>query len=148
MSVFIKAQEASVSARFWRLRDFSRFSITSVRSPGSMALELATARRMLVRETDTLPTFFLRTMGRLRNEKTRAIVTLGRHTVLPVLKRVSARQQAVLALIQDNPSISRQALADKLGINASAVQKHLDKLKEAGAIERIGGTRGYWQVKV
>ncbi|ERS06311.1 hypothetical protein Q673_18020 [Marinobacter sp. EN3] len=54
----------------------------------------------------------------------------------------------MLALIQDNPSISRQALADKLGINASAVQKHLDKLKEAGAIERIGGTRGYWQVKV
>ena len=87
-------------------------------------------------------------MGRLRNEKTRAIVTLGRHTALPVLKRVSARQQAGLALIQDNPSISRQALADKLGINASAVQKHLDKLKEAGAIERIGGTRGYWQVKV
>ncbi|MGR7921227.1 hypothetical protein ACU6RQ_08980 [Zobellella denitrificans] len=42
----------------------------------------------------------------------------------------------------------RDALADKLSINASAVQKHLDKLKEAGAIERIGGTRGYWKVKI
>lgn len=61
---------------------------------------------------------------------------------------LTERQRDVLGLIQENPSISRQALADKLNINASAVQKHLDKLKEAGAIERIGGTRGYWKVKI
>lgn len=61
---------------------------------------------------------------------------------------LTERQQAVLTLLKDNPNITRQALADALKINASAVQKHLEKLKEAGAIERIGGTRGYWKVKV
>lgn len=60
---------------------------------------------------------------------------------------LTERQREVLALLQENPNITRQALVDRLNINASAVQKHLDKLKEAGAIERIGGTRGYWKVK-
>ena len=63
-----------------------------------------------------------------------------------LIPELTERQREVLALIQAKPTISRQALADKLGINASAVQKHLDKLKEAGAIERIGSTRGYWRV--
>lgn len=85
MSVFIATQKANVSAGFWRLRDFSRFSITSVRSPVSMALELATARRMLARDTDTLPELFLRTMGRLRSEMTGGIITLARHTVLSAI---------------------------------------------------------------
>ncbi|PSJ47839.1 hypothetical protein C7H85_03225 [Zobellella endophytica] len=58
---------------------------------------------------------------------------------------LTGRQRDVLVLIQENPPITRQARADKLNINASAVQ---NKLKEAGAIERIGGTRGYWKVKI
>jgi len=65
-----------------------------------------------------------------------------------LIPELTERQREVLTLIQENPAISRQALVDKLGINASAVQKHLDKLKEGGAIERIGGTRGYWKVKL
>jgi len=60
---------------------------------------------------------------------------------------LTERQHEVLRLLKDNPSITRKALVDSLNINASAVQKHLEKLKEAGAIERIGGTRGYWKVK-
>lgn|SRR5690606_3922219 len=115
MSVFIKAQEASVSARFWDLRDFSRFSITSVRSPVSMALELATARRMLARETDTLPELFLRTIGRLRNEKTKAIVAPGKYTVPSVFGRAflwqlanKATLSSKLAPLSSNPALTRQ----------------------------------------
>ena len=81
MSLFIVNQEANANFLVRRARDFKRFSITSVRSPVSMALELATARRMLARETDTLSEFFLRTMGRLRNEMIGEIITLARHTV-------------------------------------------------------------------
>lgn len=33
------------------------------------------------------------------------------------------------------------------GINESALKKQLNKLKEAGYIRRIGGTRGYWEVR-
>jgi len=65
-----------------------------------------------------------------------------------LISELTERQREVLTLIQENPSISRQALADTLNINASAVQKHLDKLKAAGVIERVGGTRGYWKVRV
>ena len=81
MSLFIVNQEANANFLVRRARDFKRFSITSVRSPISMALELATARRMLARETDTLSELFLRTMGRLRNEMIGEIITLARHTV-------------------------------------------------------------------
>ncbi|SFB88320.1 Winged helix-turn-helix DNA-binding [Marinospirillum celere] len=65
-----------------------------------------------------------------------------------VQSELTERQQAVLQLIIENPRKSHREIAEALNINASAVQKHLDKLKEAGAIERIGGTRGYWKVKV
>ncbi|HZJ98296.1 MAG TPA: winged helix-turn-helix transcriptional regulator [Oligella sp.] len=61
---------------------------------------------------------------------------------------LTERQQAVLSLLESDPTISRQAIVASLGINASAVQKHLVKLKELGIIERVGGTRGYWQVNL
>ncbi|WP_434987124.1 ATP-binding protein [Vreelandella zhaodongensis] len=39
-----------------------------------------------------------------------------------LIPELTERQREVLALIQENPAISRKALADKLSINASAVQ--------------------------
>ncbi|HID26648.1 MAG TPA: ArsR family transcriptional regulator [Methanosarcinales archaeon] len=34
-----------------------------------------------------------------------------------------------------------------MGINPSAVQKHLNKLKEKGILERIGPAKGgYWRI--
>lgn len=90
MSVFIEAQQASVSAGFWRLRDFSRFSITSVRSPVSIALELATALRILAREAVTLPERFLRTIGRLQGKTIAEIITSPGHRALKIVLWVLA----------------------------------------------------------
>jgi ATP-dependent DNA helicase RecG len=39
------------------------------------------------------------------------------------------------------------SMAEQLGINQSALQKHLNHLKDAGWLERVGGTRGYWAIK-
>lgn len=50
-------------------------------------------------------------------------------------------------IINDN-KLSYRSIVKSLGINSSAVLKHLDVLKEKGCIERIGGTRGYWKVLV
>ena len=61
---------------------------------------------------------------------------------------LSERQQQLLTLLAENPSITRKELINRLGINASAIQKHLENLKSAGAIERIGGTRGYWKINL
>ena len=53
----------------------------------------------------------------------------------------------VLELIKENPKITRSELSDKLGINPSAIQRHLQKLKTEGLIERIGGDKGgYWKI--
>lgn len=62
--------------------------------------------------------------------------------------QITESQRSVLLLIQNKPQISRQELAKELQINPSAVQKHIENLKAQGVIERIGGTRGYWQVKI
>lgn len=57
------------------------------------------------------------------------------------------RQNEILVLIQQNPKISYRDMAVQLGINDSAVKKHLNHLRNAGWLERVGGTRGYWLVK-
>ena len=57
------------------------------------------------------------------------------------------RQKEILVLIQQNPKVSYRAMAEQFGINESAVKKHLNRLKDAGWLERVGGTRGYWVIK-
>ena len=60
---------------------------------------------------------------------------------------LTKRQKEVLALIVENPLISRKQLAEKLGINESAVQKHTDALKKKDIIERDSATTGQWIIK-
>ena len=55
-------------------------------------------------------------------------------------------QQRVLKFILDKPNVAYREVADKLGINPSAAQKHFDALKNKGVITRKGGTRGIWEV--
>ena len=57
------------------------------------------------------------------------------------------RQQEILTLIKQNNKISYREVAEMLGINNSAAQAHFDTLKNKGVIERVGGTRGHWEVK-
>ena len=63
------------------------------------------------------------------------------------INQLTERQQEILVLIQRNPKVSYRSLAEQLGINQSALQKHLNHLKDAGWLERVGGTRGYWAIK-
>jgi biotin operon repressor len=44
------------------------------------------------------------------------------------------RQEEILNLLKENPSISRNQLAEKLDINESAVIKHINSLKKNGEI--------------
>jgi ATP-dependent DNA helicase RecG len=64
-----------------------------------------------------------------------------------IIVELTDRQKEVLKIISDNSKVSIRTIAGKLGINDSAAQKHVDKLKEKGVIERVGGTRGYWIIK-
>ncbi len=53
-------------------------------------------------------------------------------------QKLTVKQSAVFNLIQQDPSISRKTLSEKLGFNESAVQKHLDVLKAKKTIRRSG----------
>ena len=59
---------------------------------------------------------------------------------------LSKRQLEVLEIIKANTKISRRKLAEQLNINVSAVQGHLDLLKEKRVLSRKGGTRGNWVI--
>ncbi len=59
---------------------------------------------------------------------------------------LTEKQKEVLEIIKKDTSISYRKMAILLNINESAVLKHLDALKRAGVIVRIGGTRGYWKI--
>jgi ATP-dependent DNA helicase RecG len=56
-------------------------------------------------------------------------------------------EQEILAQIKADAKISRQGLAKKLGIQPDTVKEYLEKLKEKGAIARVGKTSGgHWEV--
>ena len=59
---------------------------------------------------------------------------------------LTERQKDIIDLIRQNPKISYRKMAQILDIADSAVKKHLNKLKEMGIIERVGGTREYWRI--
>jgi predicted HTH transcriptional regulator len=64
-----------------------------------------------------------------------------------VRKGGQKRWSEVLELIKGNATITRSELSEKLGINSSAIQKHIQKLKTEGIIERIGSDKtGYWKI--
>lgn len=61
--------------------------------------------------------------------------------------KISKRQQVVFELIKSSPDISIKNIADKMRINISAAQKHVEALKDKKVIRRIGPDKGgRWQV--
>ena len=60
---------------------------------------------------------------------------------------LTERQTQILNLVQQNPKVSYREMAVQIGINESAIKKHLNHLKDADWLERVGGTRGYWAIK-
>lgn len=51
----------------------------------------------------------------------------------------------ILYAIHDNPSVTKQALSDIIGQGKTSVDKHIDRLRELGLIERVGARKtGRW----
>jgi predicted HTH transcriptional regulator len=60
--------------------------------------------------------------------------------------QLTDRQKDVLSLIRQNNKVSRKSLSELLDIAESAVQKHLEALKDKDVIKREGGSRGWWEI--
>jgi predicted HTH transcriptional regulator len=56
------------------------------------------------------------------------------------------REEKILLLIKDNNKISAKEIALLFDINEKTRKRDIAKLKAAGIIERIDGTRGYWRI--
>ena len=54
----------------------------------------------------------------------------------------------ILRLMKDEPSISIDRLSAILGIERSRLTRMINVLKDKGKVERVGGTRGKWKIKV
>lgn len=56
-------------------------------------------------------------------------------------------RNAILRLISENASITSREMANKLGINRSAVSKHLKKMQDNDIIRREGPQKsGHWVI--
>ena len=53
----------------------------------------------------------------------------------------------IINCLENNPSSTKQEIADKLGISINTVKEYITKLKKSGVIIRIGGSKtGYWEI--
>ena len=53
----------------------------------------------------------------------------------------------ILAMLRTESGISQPVIAERLGMSVRAVKYHFRKLREAGAIRRVGSSRaGHWEV--
>ena len=108
------------------------------------------------REDDNLGIFrgFMTSMmeQNLQNEITTYLDSIG---VEESMKKTSKggekptkSREKIVALLAENGKLSAAALAEKIGISAKAIEKHLANLKADSIIERIGPAKGgYWKVK-
>ena len=55
----------------------------------------------------------------------------------------------LLELITEKPNITRKESSEALQINPSAVQKHIERLKNEGVISREGSDKkGFWKITI
>jgi Fic family protein len=60
---------------------------------------------------------------------------------------LTENQMMIVQMMKDNSKVSAKLLAEEVGISVRKIEENIAKLKKLGVIERIGGTRGHWEVK-
>jgi Fic family protein len=56
-------------------------------------------------------------------------------------------QMMIIELMKVNPKISAKKLSDEVGISVRKIEENISKLKKLDIINRVGGTRGHWEVR-
>ena len=108
------------------------------------------------REDDDLNIFrdFMSSMmeKNLQNEITSYLESIGevtsREKTAKSGEKNTTSREKIIDILSQNGRLSAVALAEKIGISAKAIEKHLANLKADGRIERIGPAKGgHWKVK-
>ena len=67
-------------------------------------------------------------------------------TVFSTTQKTKTHEQ-ILALLNNNPKMTREELAEGLAKSPNTIKGHIAKLKAEGRLVRIGSDRnGYWEV--
>ena len=75
------------------------------------------------------------------------VETTGKEQNGTVVKTVGRTKTAILAIIKENPHVTRPELSKKTGLTLRGVEWNLKNLKENGHIKRVGPDKGgYWEV--
>ncbi len=63
------------------------------------------------------------------------------------VEKLAESQKKILELIKINPKISKKEMLNRIGINTTAIDKNIEKLKQKGLLKRIGPAKGgYWEI--
>ena len=69
------------------------------------------------------------------------------NVVKDVVKELTDRQQVILGLIKENPSLSASEMSQKTGMVTRTIQRDLTSLHEKGFLTREGGRKdGKWVI--
>ena len=60
---------------------------------------------------------------------------------------LTQNQIMIIELMKSNSKISAKKLSDEVGISMRKIEENISKLKKLDIVNRVGGTRGYWEVK-
>ncbi|MDD2652756.1 MAG: Fic family protein [Sulfurimonas sp.] len=75
-----------------------------------------------------------------------AIKKVGNEVGNKVGNALTDNQMQIVQNIKENPKISAKKLSNIVGISVRKIEENISKLKEMKIIDRVGGTRGYWEV--
>ncbi|MCE5284689.1 MAG: putative DNA binding domain-containing protein [Pelosinus sp.] len=63
-------------------------------------------------------------------------------------ENLTKTQAAILNLIRENPNITQQEMAEKIGVSFAAIKKNIALLKDSEIISRLGSTKkGSWLIR-
>ena len=60
--------------------------------------------------------------------------------------KMSEKKVLIYKMLQEEPTISAESIAQKLGVNKRTIERNIKELRESRYIERVGGTRGCWKI--
>jgi len=74
-----------------------------------------------------------------------SIVKVGKEVGSKV-GNLTENQIIIVKMMKENSKVSAKLLSDAVGISVRKIEENVAKLKKLGIIERVGGTRGHWEV--
>ncbi len=60
---------------------------------------------------------------------------------------LTEHQMIIVDMMKKNSKVSAKLLSESVGISVRKIEENIAKLKKLEVIDRVGGTRGHWEVK-